>query len=45
MVVMTPNVTLSIPNALKSERPDDYYETDSSRERADRSSLAILKDE
>jgi multiple sugar transport system substrate-binding protein len=25
-VVMTPNETLSIPNALKSERPDDYYE-------------------
>jgi multiple sugar transport system substrate-binding protein len=24
-VVMTPNVSLSIPNALKSERPDDYY--------------------
>ena len=25
-VVMTQNVTLSIPNALKRERPDDYYE-------------------
>ena len=25
-VVMTPNQTLSIPNALKRERPDDYYE-------------------
>jgi multiple sugar transport system substrate-binding protein len=25
-VVMTVNQTLSIPNALKSERPDDYYE-------------------
>ena len=25
-VVMTENETLSIPNALKSERPDDYYE-------------------
>ena len=25
-VVMTENQTLSIPNALKSERPDDYYE-------------------
>ena len=25
-VVMTPNKTLSIPNALKRERPDDYYE-------------------
>jgi multiple sugar transport system substrate-binding protein len=25
-VVMTPNETLSIPNALKHERPDDYYE-------------------
>jgi multiple sugar transport system substrate-binding protein len=25
-VVMTPNETLSIPNALKPERPDDYYE-------------------
>ena len=25
-VVMTPNLTLSIPNALKSERPEDYYE-------------------
>jgi multiple sugar transport system substrate-binding protein len=25
-VVMTPNYSLSIPNALKSERPDDYYE-------------------
>jgi multiple sugar transport system substrate-binding protein len=25
-VVMTPNLTLSIPNALKRERPDDYYE-------------------
>jgi multiple sugar transport system substrate-binding protein len=24
-VVMTPNDTLSIPNALKRERPDDYY--------------------
>ena len=24
-VVMTPNTTLSIPNALKRERPDDYY--------------------
>jgi multiple sugar transport system substrate-binding protein len=24
-VVMTPNVTLSIPNALKHDRPDDYY--------------------
>ncbi len=24
-VVMTPNETLSIPNALKRERPDDYY--------------------
>ena len=23
---MTPNHTLSIPNALKRERPDDYYE-------------------
>ena len=23
---MTPNYSLSIPNALKSERPDDYYE-------------------
>ncbi len=22
---MTPNHTLSIPNALKRERPDDYY--------------------
>jgi multiple sugar transport system substrate-binding protein len=26
MVVMTPNETLSIPNALKAERPDDYFE-------------------
>jgi multiple sugar transport system substrate-binding protein len=25
-VVMTPNETLSIPNALRRERPDDYYE-------------------
>jgi multiple sugar transport system substrate-binding protein len=25
-VVMTPNETLSIPNALKRERPDDYYQ-------------------
>jgi multiple sugar transport system substrate-binding protein len=25
-VVMTPNESLSIPNALKRERPDDYYE-------------------
>ncbi len=25
VVVMTPNDTLSIPNALKPERPDDYY--------------------
>ena len=25
MVVMTPNPTLSIPNALKRERPEDYY--------------------
>jgi multiple sugar transport system substrate-binding protein len=25
-VVMTPNDTLSIPNGLKSERPEDYYE-------------------
>ena len=24
-VVMTPNGSLSIPNALKSEHPDDYY--------------------
>ena len=24
-VVMTPNQSLSIPNALKSERPEDYY--------------------
>jgi multiple sugar transport system substrate-binding protein len=24
-VVMTPNTTLSIPGALKQERPDDYY--------------------
>jgi multiple sugar transport system substrate-binding protein len=24
-VIMTPNVTLSIPGALKRERPDDYY--------------------
>ena len=24
-VVMTPNETLSIPNALKAERPDDYH--------------------
>jgi multiple sugar transport system substrate-binding protein len=23
---MTPNITLSIPNALKHERPQDYYE-------------------
>jgi multiple sugar transport system substrate-binding protein len=26
VVVMTPNDTLSIPNAPKRERPDDYYE-------------------
>jgi multiple sugar transport system substrate-binding protein len=25
-VVMTPNTSLAIPNALKSERPEDYYE-------------------
>ena len=25
-VMMTPNETLSIPNALKTERPEDYYE-------------------
>jgi multiple sugar transport system substrate-binding protein len=25
-VVLTPNVSLSIPNGLKNERPDDYYE-------------------
>jgi multiple sugar transport system substrate-binding protein len=25
-VIMTPNVSLSVPNALKSERPDDYNE-------------------
>jgi multiple sugar transport system substrate-binding protein len=25
-VVLTPNLTLSIPNALKRERPEDYYE-------------------
>jgi len=25
-VVMTPNETLSIPNALKRDRPEDYYE-------------------
>jgi multiple sugar transport system substrate-binding protein len=25
-VVMTPNDTLSIPNALKGDRPDDYYQ-------------------
>ena len=24
-IVMTPNPTLSIPNALKTERPEDYY--------------------
>jgi multiple sugar transport system substrate-binding protein len=24
-IVITPNLSLSIPNALKSERPDDYY--------------------
>lgn len=24
-IVMTPNETLSIPNALKAGRPDDYY--------------------
>jgi multiple sugar transport system substrate-binding protein len=24
-VVMTPNLSLSIPNALKTERPEDYY--------------------
>jgi multiple sugar transport system substrate-binding protein len=24
-IVMTPNMTLSIPNALKATRPDDYY--------------------
>ena len=24
-IVMTPNITLSIPNALKHERPEDYY--------------------
>jgi multiple sugar transport system substrate-binding protein len=24
-VVMTPNITLAIPNALKSERPEDYF--------------------
>ncbi len=24
-VVMTPNASLSIPNALKRERPEDYY--------------------
>jgi multiple sugar transport system substrate-binding protein len=25
-VVVTPNITLSIPNAIKAERPNDYYE-------------------
>jgi multiple sugar transport system substrate-binding protein len=25
-IVMTPNVTLSIPNALKATRPEDYYD-------------------
>jgi multiple sugar transport system substrate-binding protein len=25
-IVMTPNQTLSIPNALKATRPEDYYE-------------------
>jgi multiple sugar transport system substrate-binding protein len=25
-VIMTPNDTLSIPNALKRDRPDDYYQ-------------------
>jgi multiple sugar transport system substrate-binding protein len=25
-VVLTPNLTLSIPNALKREHPEDYYE-------------------
>jgi multiple sugar transport system substrate-binding protein len=25
-IVMTPNASLSIPNALRTERPDDYYE-------------------
>ena len=26
VVIMTPNETLSIPNELKGERPDDYYD-------------------
>jgi multiple sugar transport system substrate-binding protein len=32
MVVMTQNSTLSLPNALKRERPDDYYENSSTIE-------------
>jgi multiple sugar transport system substrate-binding protein len=31
-VVMTPNQTLSIPNALKHEHPEDYYENTSTIE-------------
>lgn len=44
-IVMTVNITLSIPNALRTERPEDYYENTATIEwpgGADGQPLAIL---
>ena len=44
-VVMTVNITLSIPNALRTERPDDYYKNTATSEwpdGVDGQPLAIL---
>jgi multiple sugar transport system substrate-binding protein len=44
-IVMTTNITLSIPNALRAERPEDYYENTSTIEwpdGADGQPLAIF---
>ena len=44
-VVMTANVTLSIPNALRAERPEDYYKNTATIEwpdGADGQPLAIV---
>ena len=44
-VVMTPNTTLSIPNALRAERPEDYYKNTATIEwpdGADGQPLAIV---
>jgi multiple sugar transport system substrate-binding protein len=44
-VVMTPNITLSIPNALRTDRPEDYYDNTATIEwpdGADGRPLAIL---